>query len=77
MKWQVNYIHFYMQMSHTVVNLRHLNDTKVLQCERQTRILSLACSRLLLYKCVTEVETDCAVFSDDSQAYFHVLIRVE
>jgi two-component sensor histidine kinase len=76
MKRQVNYIHFYMQMSHTVVTLRHFNDTKMQQRERQTRILSLPCSRLLLYRSVTEVETDCAVYSDDWQAYFHILIRV-
>jgi hypothetical protein len=38
MKWQVNYIQFYMQMSRIVVNLRHFNDTKMQQRERQTSI---------------------------------------
>jgi len=65
-----------MQMSHTLVNVRHFNDIKMHQRERQTRIVNLPYSRLLVYRCVTEVETDCAVYSYNSQAYFHILIRV-
>jgi len=73
MKWQVNCIHVYMQMSQPcVISMIR----KMQQRERQTRILSLPYSRLLLYRCVTEVETDWAVYSYDSQAYFHILIQV-